>query len=445
MEENLVPLSGSATVSMLINGQLLEVVVDGNSAPISAGNFVDLVERNFYDGISFHRVETNPSFSLAQAGDPNSRDPNFPVEQLGTSGFVDPATGQERTIPLEILPVLGTQPIINQTFAELGLAGTPVLSNTRGSIGWARTLQANDTASSQFYINTTDNTSLDGSFAVFGEVTSGLALVDALQQGDRIQLARVTGGTIDGRTSSLTTDSGSLNAILNIRNRADIPVIGGFTSGTTDADTMTLTSEQMTGFRNGFDGGEGNDSITGTSSDDVILGGSGNDTLNGGDGNDYVRGITGDDVIDGGAGVDAVNGNEGNDTVSGGAGNDYVRGGQGNDALFGNDGIDILTGDLGTDQLTGGAGADIFVLRADDTFTDAAAADMILDFSTTDGDRIGLAGISAATEISVTASGANALIQTTAGATLGVVNNASVADVQSALIFTGSSDTALRV
>ena len=107
MEENLVPLSGSATVSMLINGQLLEVVVDGNSAPISAGNFVDLVERNFYDGISFHRVETNPSFSLAQAGDPNSRDPNFPVEQLGTSGFVDPATGQERTIPLEILPVLG--------------------------------------------------------------------------------------------------------------------------------------------------------------------------------------------------------------------------------------------------------------------------------------------------------------------------------------------------
>lgn len=444
MDETLAQLTGSATVTLLINGQLMEITLDGANAPISAGNFADLVERNFYDGVSFHRVVRDTGFVVVQGGDPNSRDPDFPENLLGTSGFTDPATGEERTIPLEILPQGATTPLINQTFLEAGVTVPPVLSNTRGTIAWARA-NANDSASSQFFFNGIDNTSLDGRFSVFGRVVGGLDLVDSINQGDRIQLARVTGGTVDGRTSVLTTDLGTVNATINFRNRADIPLGTGFVVGTADADTVTLTAAQMANARNGYNGLAGNDTITGTSGDDVILGGAGNDVINGLAGNDYLRGLTDDDVIDGGAGIDAVNGNQGNDAVSGGAGNDFVRGGQGNDSLFGGDGVDILTGDLGSDQLTGGAGADVFVLRADDTATDAAAADVILDFAVGQGDRIGLAGISAAGEISVVASGANASIQTTAGAILGVVNNAAVADVQGALIFAGASDSALRI
>ncbi|MEM9245953.1 MAG: peptidylprolyl isomerase, partial [Cyanobacteria bacterium P01_F01_bin.153] len=337
-----------------------------------------------------------------------------------------------------------TTPLINQTFAEAGVTVPPVLSNVRGTIAWARAA-ANDSASSQFYFNGIDNTSLDGRFSVFGRVSGGLELVDAIQQGDRIQIARITDGNIDGRTSALTTDLGTVNAMINMRNRADIPVANGFLVGGADSDTLELGAGQLANSRNGYSGLGGDDTINGTTGDDVISGGSGNDVINGLGGNDYLRGFTDNDVIDGGAGIDAVNGNQGNDTVSGGAGNDFVRGGQGNDALFGGDGIDILTGDLGSDQLTGDAGADVFVLRADDTATDAAAADVILDFSVAQGDRIGFAGISALSEVILTASGANVTIQNTSNAFLGVVNNASVADVQGALIFTGASESALRI
>ncbi|MEM6503062.1 MAG: peptidylprolyl isomerase, partial [Cyanobacteria bacterium P01_C01_bin.89] len=426
------------------NGQLLEITLDGANAPISAGNFADLVEREFYDNISFHRVVRDPGFVVVQGGDPNSRNPDFPQELLGTSGFTDPATGQERNIPLEILPQGATTPLINQTFAEAGVTVPPVLSNVRGTIAWARAA-ANDSASSQFYFNGIDNTSLDGRFSVFGRVSGGLELVDAIQQGDRIQMARITDGNIDGRTSALTTDLGTVNAMINMRNRADIPVANGFSVGTADADTVTLEVVPAVVTPNGYNGGGGNDTITGSGRDEVISGGSGNDVINGLGGNDYLRGLTDNDVIDGGDGIDAVNGNEGDDSVSGGAGNDFVRGGKGNDSLFGDDGADILTGDLGSDQLTGGAGSDVFVLRADDTATDAAAADVILDFSAAQGDRIGFAGVSAISEITLTASGANVTIQNTSNAFLGVVNNASVADVQGALIFTGASESALRI
>ncbi len=62
--------------------------------PITSKNFLDLVGRGFYNGLSFHRYE--PGFCL-QGGDPKGN---------GRGGFVDPATGRERTIPLEVTPKL---------------------------------------------------------------------------------------------------------------------------------------------------------------------------------------------------------------------------------------------------------------------------------------------------------------------------------------------------
>ncbi|MGL4884298.1 MAG: peptidylprolyl isomerase, partial [Waterburya sp.] len=54
---NLPQLLGRATVAMKTNKGDLEIVVDGYSAPINAGNFIDLVQRGFYDGLDFNRAE----------------------------------------------------------------------------------------------------------------------------------------------------------------------------------------------------------------------------------------------------------------------------------------------------------------------------------------------------------------------------------------------------
>ena|SRR5207247_6529010 len=65
-----------------------------DKTPITAGNFIDLVERGFYDGLKFHRYE--PNF-VVQGGDPRGN---------GTGGFVDPQTKRERRIKLEVSPDL---------------------------------------------------------------------------------------------------------------------------------------------------------------------------------------------------------------------------------------------------------------------------------------------------------------------------------------------------
>ncbi len=58
-------LEGKAEVVMTINGSPVTIEVDGTNAPITAGNFVDLVQKEFYDGLTFHRVE--PKFVVQGA------------------------------------------------------------------------------------------------------------------------------------------------------------------------------------------------------------------------------------------------------------------------------------------------------------------------------------------------------------------------------------------
>lgn len=106
----------------------------------------------------------------------------------------------------------------------------------------------------------------------------------------------------------------------------------------------------------------------GTSGDDGVYGGAGNDTLNGREG---------DDVVKGGAGLD---------TLYGHLGDDMLLGGDGHDTLTGNDGADILVGGAGIDMLTGGAGNDTFVFDAL-----GEGIDTVVDFR--QGDRIDLNGV----------------------------------------------------
>jgi peptidyl-prolyl cis-trans isomerase B (cyclophilin B) len=186
-------LEGKATVEMVVNGSIIVMELDGDNAPITAGNFVDLVNRGVYDGLVFHRVVKEPEPFVAQGGDPQSKDPSVPAQQLGTGSFVDPDTQAPRYIPLEIKPAGAAEPVYSQTFEEARIGAAPELPHTRGAVAMARS-QATDSASAQFYITLAELPFLDGSYAVFGYVTSGMEAVDAIQQGDRIESARVVAG-----------------------------------------------------------------------------------------------------------------------------------------------------------------------------------------------------------------------------------------------------------
>jgi len=181
-------LEGKATVVLKVKGSPITIEVNGTDAPITAGNFVDLVQRGVYNGLVFHRVVREPQPFVVQGGDPQGKDPNFPVERLGTGGFIDPQTSQERYIPLEIKPKGAATPVYSQT-----VSAPPALRHTRGAVAMARSTPP-DSASSQFYIALAELPFLDGSYAVFGYVTEGMDVVDKIQQGDRIDSAEVTKG-----------------------------------------------------------------------------------------------------------------------------------------------------------------------------------------------------------------------------------------------------------
>lgn len=116
--------------------------------------------------------------------------------------------------------------------------------------------------------------------------------------------------------------------------------------------------------------GQGN--INGSSKDDLLFM-SGAGIAQAGDGNDIVFGGTGNDTLRGDAGDDLLYGGAGNDTLNGGVGDDILLGGEGNDVLFGG---------VGNDILSGGNGADKFFFEAN------AGNDRITDLNFGEGDVI---------------------------------------------------------
>ncbi len=175
-------LNGKATVVMTVTGnKQMTIELDGNNAPITAGNFVDLVQQKFYDGLAFHRVVRSPQPFVVQGGDPKGN---------GTGGYIPAGSSTERRIPLEIKPSGSSAPIVySQTITD-----APLLQHKRGTIAMARS-QSPDSASSQFYFTLADLAFLDGNYAVFGKITQGLDTIDSIQQGDKIISARVTQGS----------------------------------------------------------------------------------------------------------------------------------------------------------------------------------------------------------------------------------------------------------
>src|SRR5882672_9076600 len=83
-------MSNDPTVVVETTKGTIKIQVFKNDAPITANNFLDLVQRGFYNGLTFHRYE--PGFVI-QGGCPKG---------TGTGGFVDPSTKRERRIKLEV-------------------------------------------------------------------------------------------------------------------------------------------------------------------------------------------------------------------------------------------------------------------------------------------------------------------------------------------------------
>ncbi len=183
-------LLGRATVAIETTKGPLTAVVDGYNAPLTAGAFVDLVQRGFYDGLPFTRAE---DFYVLQTGDPKGPE----------SGYIDPKTKSERKVPLEIRVPGETSPFYNQTFEDLGrFKATPVLPfATLGTLGWAHSDEALDDGSSQFFfflyeaeLTPAGLNLVDGRYSAFGYVVDGFDVLEELGVDDGIVKARVIEG-----------------------------------------------------------------------------------------------------------------------------------------------------------------------------------------------------------------------------------------------------------
>ncbi|WP_017327528.1 peptidylprolyl isomerase [Synechococcus sp. PCC 7336] len=184
-------LLGRAEAAFKTTAGRMVLTLDGYNAPLSAGAIADLVERGFYDGLPFDRVE---QFYLIQLGDPPGPE----------DGFIDPATGAKRTLPLEIRARGQEAPFYGETFDMAGFVGVePMLPfYARGTLAMARYEDELNSASSQFFIFLAEPeltpaglNLLDGNYSTFGYVTDGLDVLDNATLGDRVIDAELISGS----------------------------------------------------------------------------------------------------------------------------------------------------------------------------------------------------------------------------------------------------------
>jgi len=184
-------LSGTATVAMQTSKGNVRFELDGAAAPLTAGNFVDLVQKGVYNGTVFHRVVREPSPFVVQGGDPLSANPMTPPSQYGQGSFIE--NGESRLIPLEIRLKQDPAPTYGQELTSPAITRQLALVHQRGSLAMARSADPNS-ASAQFYVALQALPELDGRYAVFGRVSEGMDVIDRIEQGDRIISATVVEG-----------------------------------------------------------------------------------------------------------------------------------------------------------------------------------------------------------------------------------------------------------
>ena len=180
--DNLPRLLGRAKVNIRTSKGDMDAIIDGFNAPLTAGAFIDLSSKKFYNDLPINRAE---EFFVLQTGDP-----------LGEEiGYVDPNTNKERHVPLEIRIPNENETFYNQTFEDLGLyTETPTLPfATLGTLGWSHSNTAVDDGSSQFFfflyeaeLNPAGRNLIDGRNAAFGYVIDGFEVLEELTKDDKI-------------------------------------------------------------------------------------------------------------------------------------------------------------------------------------------------------------------------------------------------------------------
>lgn len=141
----------------LEDGEQILIYLYPDKAPNTVANFISLANSGFYDGLTFHRVVEN---FIMQGGDPNADGtggPGYTIDgEFSDNGF------QANDIPME--------------------AG--VIAMARFSSAGEDTTEAYNSAGSQFFILMADKDSLQGQYAAFGKVFSGLNVLKKLAQCD---------------------------------------------------------------------------------------------------------------------------------------------------------------------------------------------------------------------------------------------------------------------
>ena len=136
------------TITMA-DGGVIKAELYPEAAPNTVNNFISLIKKGFYNGLTFHRVV--PGFMI-QGGDPKGNG-------MGGPGYC-----------------------IKGEFRANGVIND--IKHDRGVLSMART-QKNDTAGSQFFIMHADITYLNGQYAAFGKVISGMDVVDSIAAVER--------------------------------------------------------------------------------------------------------------------------------------------------------------------------------------------------------------------------------------------------------------------
>lgn len=184
-------LTGKHMVTLKTSKGDIEITVDADAAPKTATNFVDLAKAGFYDNLTFHRVI--PTFMI-QGGDPNGDGtggqsvfgPTFEDEINAVSYGLDKMTLKD-LYKDQAIPEGYAKMTLKEYYESLGYVYNNKLKSLpmdRGSVAMAN--RGPNTNGSQFFIMQGQNIDqLKGKYTVFGTVTKGMDVVDAIAAVER--------------------------------------------------------------------------------------------------------------------------------------------------------------------------------------------------------------------------------------------------------------------
>lgn len=271
------------------------------------------------------------------------------------------------------------------------------------SLGRLKSINHSDGTTSNYYpeINLTVRTSADG------VLISGYGVTDQLYTGsfakivatgssynDTFDFSGVAGipVEVDGLAGNDVLKGGSAGNIL-VGGAGNDTLVGGAGNDILDVGGGSNTvsdgaGDDIVDMRANTAGfvlttGGGHDTVYGSAFADTItapVGSTANYHFEGGAGNDVLTGALGNDTLDGGEGDDQLTSLDGNDTLIGGYGHDVLDAGAGNDALDGGQANDTLIGDTGVDTLSGRQGDDQIVAGLSDVLVDGGTGDDHLIF-----------------------------------------------------------------